>query len=31
MAENNFAKGSVSTHILYIAGPMIVAQLINVL
>lgn len=29
--RNNFAKGKVSTHILSIAGPMIVAQLINVL
>lgn len=29
--QNNFAKGSVSKHIINIAGPMIVAQLINVL
>ena len=29
--RNNFAKGSISKHILSIAGPMIVAQLINVL
>lgn len=29
--ENNFAKGKVSKHIMNIAGPMIVAQLINVL
>ena len=27
--RNNFAKGKVSTHILSIAGPMIVAQLIK--
>lgn len=30
-SKNNFAKGSVSKHIMNIAGPMIVAQLINVL
>lgn len=29
--RNNFAKGHISKHILSIAGPMIVAQLINVL
>lgn len=29
--QNNFALGSVSQHILHIAGPMIVAQFINVL
>ncbi len=29
--ENNFAKGSMSSHVLHLAGPMIVAQLINVL
>lgn len=29
--KNNFAVGSISKHILNIAGPMIVAQLINVL
>ncbi|WP_435372898.1 MATE family efflux transporter [Allocoprobacillus halotolerans] len=29
--QNNFAIGSVSQHILHIAGPMIVAKLINVL
>lgn len=29
--RKNFAKGKVSTHILSIAVPMIVAQLINVL
>ncbi|MCD7893309.1 MAG: MATE family efflux transporter [Erysipelotrichaceae bacterium] len=29
--QNNFAVGSVSKHILSLAGPMIVAQLINVL
>ena len=29
--QNNFAKGKVSSHILHIAGPMIVAQFINVL
>lgn len=29
--ENNFAKGKVSKHMMNIAGPMIVAQLINVL
>lgn len=29
--ENNFAKGKMSSHILHIAGPMIVAQFINVL
>jgi len=29
--ENNFAKGSIAKHIINIAGPMIVAQLINVL
>lgn len=29
--KNDFAKGSMSSHILHIAGPMIVAQLINVL
>lgn len=31
MNENNFAKGSMSKHILHLAGPMIIAQLINVL
>ena len=29
--QNNFALGNVSQHILRIAGPMIVAQFINVL
>lgn len=29
--ENNFAQGSVARHIINLAGPMIVAQLINVL
>lgn len=29
--RNNFAQGKVSSHILSIAGPMIIAQLINVL
>lgn len=29
--ENNFARGKMSSHILHIAGPMIVAQFINVL
>ena len=29
--QNNFAKGSMAKHIISIAGPMIVAQLINVL
>lgn len=29
--ENNFAKGKMSSHILHLAGPMIVAQFINVL
>lgn len=29
--ENNFAKGSIARHIVNIAGPMIIAQLINVL
>lgn len=29
--ENNFAKGSMAKHIVNIAGPMIIAQLINVL
>ncbi len=31
MDENNFAIGSMSKHMLHLAGPMIVAQLINVL
>lgn len=30
-SQNNFAVGSVSRHILNIAGPMVVAQIINVL
>lgn len=30
-SKNNFAQGSVSKHIMNIAGPMIIAQLINVL
>ena len=29
--ENNFARGSIPRHIINLAGPMIVAQLINVL
>ena len=29
--ENNFARGTMSSHIIHLAGPMIVAQLINVL
>lgn len=29
--QNNFAIGSIPKHIMSIAGPMIVAQLINVL
>lgn len=29
--ENNFAQGKMSSHILHLAGPMIVAQFINVL
>ena len=29
--QNNFALGNVSQHILHIAGPMIVAQFINIL
>lgn len=29
--ENDFAKGSMSKHILHLAGPMIIAQLINIL
>ena len=28
--ENNFARGSIPRHIINLAGPMIVAQLINV-
>jgi len=31
MVENDFSKGSVAKHIFQIAGPMIIAQLINVL
>lgn len=31
MGGNDFSKGSMAKHIVYLAGPMIIAQLINVL